>query len=76
MGSIDNRKIVKKKLMGKKENDPIWVKDIASYLKTEKTETYNKHLKKLFLDYTKERLKPMEAWEKAKKVLECFSLKK
>ncbi len=72
MNIVENINKENKKIMGKKENDPKWVKDIASYLRNDKEEKYKKQLRKLFLEYTREGLKPIEAWEKAKRVLECF----
>ncbi len=63
-------------LQGRKENDPEWIKSIASYVKSGETDKYKKQLRELFLEYTREGLKPMEAWEKAKEVLACFETKR
>ena len=72
MKIVQNTNKEEKKMMGSKENDPKWVKNIASYLKTDKGEKHKKQLRELFLEYTRDGLKPTEAWEKAKRVLECF----
>lgn len=66
----------KKNLLGRKEDDPEWLKDIASYVKLGKADKYKKQLRELFLEYTREGLKPKEAWEKAKRVLACFEIEK
>ena len=63
-------------LQGRKENDPKWIKSIASYVKSGETDKYKKQLRELFLEYTREGLKPMEAWEKAKEVFACFETKR
>ena len=65
-------KMMKKVIMGRKENDPEWIRDIASYVKTGKTDEHKKRLRELYLEYTREGMKPKEAWEKAKRVLACF----
>ena len=67
------KKMIKKKVIrGRKENDPEWIKDIASYVKSGKTDKHKKQLRELYLEYTRDGLKPKEAWEKAKNVLACF----
>ena len=68
----------KKELLGKKENDPEWVRDVACYFfnyrKNEKSDEYKKELHNLFLEYKEEGMGSSEAWEKAKKVLDCFEI--
>ena len=64
--------IEKKVIKGRKENDPEWIKDIAFYVKSGKAEKHKKQLRELYLEYTREGMKPKEAWEKAKNVLACF----
>ena len=68
----------KKVLMGVKENDPEWIQDISCYFftyrKNGKSDEYKKELHDLFLEYKEEGMGPNEAWEKAKKVLDCFGI--
>ena len=45
-----------------------------NYTKNGKTNGYENELRKLFLEYKRGGLKPKEAWEKAKKVLDCFEI--
>ena len=67
----------KKGLLGKKENDPEWIRDVACYFftyrKNEKSDEYMKELRELFFEYRMDGLKPKEAWEKAKRILDCFA---
>ena len=67
----------KKDLLGKKENDPEWIRDVACYFftyrKNEKSDEYMKELRELFFEYRMDGLKPKEAWEKAKRILDCFA---
>lgn len=63
-------------LQGRKENDPEWIKSTATHIKSGKTDKYKKQLRELFLEYRREGLKPMEAFEKAKEVLACFETKR
>jgi len=69
----------KKFLLGKKGDDPEWIQDISSYFftyrKNGKSDEYKKDLHDLFLEYKEEGMGPNEAWEKAKKVLDCFGIK-
>ena len=69
----------KKVIMGVKENDPEWIQDISCYFftyrKNGKSDEYKKELRDLFLEYKEEGMGPNEAWEKAKKVLDCFEVK-
>jgi len=64
--------IEKKVIKGRKENDPEWIKDIAFYVKSGEADKHKKQLRELYLEYTRDGLKPKEAWEKAKNVLACF----
>jgi len=71
-------KMKKKVLMGKKGGDPEWIQDISCYFftyrKNGKTDEHMKELRELFLEYRRDGLKQKEAWEKAKKVLDCFGI--
>ena len=73
-------KMNKKILEGMKGDDPEWVKDIACYFfthrKNEKSDEYEKELHNLFLEYREEGMGSREAWEKAKRVLDCFKIEK
>lgn len=64
-------------LKGKKEDDPNWIKEIVAYIyankKQELKEEYKILFRDLFFEYQIEGLKPKEAIEKAKKILECFN---
>ena len=64
-------------LIGKKDNDPDWIKEIVAYIYANKKQELKKEYKILFRDlffeYQIEGLKPKEAIEKAKKVLKCFN---
>lgn len=62
--------------MGRKENDPEWIKDIASYVSSGMTDKHKEQFRELFLEYTQEGLKPKEALEKAKRVLACFEIER
>jgi len=68
----------KKELLGKKENDPEWIQDVACYFftyrKNEKSDEYMQDLRELFLEYRRSGLEPNKAWRKAKKVLDCFGI--
>jgi len=68
----------KKDLLGKKENDPEWIQDVACYFftyrKNEKSDEYMKEFRELFFEYRRDGLKPKEAWEKAKRILDCFEI--
>jgi hypothetical protein len=68
----------KKVLKGKKGDDPDWVQDIACYFftyrKNWKSDEYEKELNDLFLEYKEEGMGSREAWEKAKKVFDCFEI--
>ena len=44
------------------------------YTKNGKTEGYKNELRKLFLEYKRDGMKPKESWEKAKNVLDCFEI--
>ena len=66
----------KKALLGRKENDPEWIKEIASCVKSGETDKYNRQLRELFLDSTRDGLAPKEAWEKARRVLASFEINK
>ncbi|UCD14336.1 MAG: hypothetical protein JSW60_02675 [Thermoplasmatales archaeon] len=66
----------KKVILGRKENDPEWIKDVAFYVKSGKADTYKEQLRELFLEYTREGLDAKEAWEKAKRVLASFEIKR
>ncbi len=71
-------KMEKKFLLGKKGNDPEWIQDISCYFftyrKNEKSDEYKKELHDLFLEYTEEGMRPKEAMEKAKRILDCFEI--
>ena len=68
----------KKELLGKKENDPEWIQNISCYFftyrKNEKSDEYMKEFRELFFEYRRDGLKPKEAWEKAKRILDCFEI--
>ncbi len=68
----------KKFLRGKKGDDPEWIQGISCYFftyrKNGKSDEYEKYLHDLFLEYKLEGMEPNEAWEKAKKVLDCFGI--
>ena len=70
-------RIKKKNLLGKKGHDPEWIQDISccffTYRKNEKSDEYMKELRELFFEYRMDGLKPKEAWEKAKRILDCFA---
>jgi hypothetical protein len=71
-------KTEKKFLLGKKGDDPEWIQDISCYFftyrKNGKSDEYKKELHDLFLGYKEEGMGPNEAWEKAKKILDCFGI--
>jgi hypothetical protein len=68
----------KKFLLGKKGDDPEWIQDMSCYFftyrKNGKSDEYKKELHDLFLEYKEEGMGPNEAWEKAKKILDCFGI--
>ena len=68
----------KKFLLGKKGDDPEWIQDISCYFftyrKNGKSDGCEKELHDLFLEYKEEGMGPTEAWEKAKKVFDCFEV--
>ena len=67
----------KKAIKGKKEDDPDWIIDIASYLflkRLNKTDKRYKLLKELFLEYRNEGLSSRNAFKKAKRVLDSFEI--
>ena len=68
----------KKILKGKKENDPEWIQNISCYFftykKNEKSDEFKKELHDLFLEYKKEGMEPNKAWNKARKILDCFEI--
>jgi hypothetical protein len=74
---IDMKKMI---IVGNKERDPGWIKDIASYLESEEErggdDRYKKQLRELFLEYKRDGLKHRDAWEKAKRVLASFEFEK
>jgi len=65
-----------KVLQGKPEDDPEWVKEIASQIslikKKKITDINKKLLRELFLDYQRDGLSPKEAIEKAKNIILSF----
>ena len=65
-----------KVLLGKPEDDPDWVKEIASQIslikKKKITDINKKLLRELFLDYQRDGLSPRDAIEKAKNVIFSF----
>ena len=68
----------KKELLGKKENDPEYIQNIARFISNSeeegKSDEYMKELQKLFLDYWIEGMEPNKALKKAKKVIDCFGI--
>ena len=70
----------KKGILGKKENDPDWIKDIACYFftyqKKGKANEYADQLRELFLEYKRDGLRSKDAWNKAKRVIACFEFEK
>ncbi len=69
-----------KVLLGKKGDDPEWVKEIVSfasaYKKLKITDEYKKLLRDLYFEYQRDGLKPKDAMEKAKNVLASFKIQK
>jgi hypothetical protein len=63
-------------LQGKPQNDPEWVKEIASQLSYLKGRTLTNEerilLRELFIEYQQDGLKPKDAIEKAKNILLSF----
>ncbi len=68
----------KKVLMGVKENDPEWIRDISCYFFiyriNGKTDEYKKKLRELFLEYRNEGMKPKGSMKKAKLLLDYFGI--
>ncbi len=68
----------KKFLLDKKGDNSEWIQDIACYFftyrKNKKSDEYKKELHDLFLECKAEGMGPNEAWEKEKKVLDCFEI--
>ena len=68
----------KKEILGKKENDPEYIQNIAHFIlnieKEGKSDEYKKKLLDLFLEYRLEGMEPNKALKKAKKVLDCFGM--
>ncbi len=66
----------RKVFQGSPENDPEWVKEIASQLslikKKKITDEEKLLLRELFFEYQRDGLSPKEAIEKAKKVILSF----
>ena len=67
-------RIKKKNLLGKKGDDPEWIQDIASYVISGWVDEYEERFRELFFDYKRDGMKPKEAWEKAKRVIDCFEI--
>ena len=63
-----------KLLKGTKENDPEWIKEAASHVKSLGSEEYKKQLRELYLDYIRDGLDSKTAWNKAHKVLSSFKV--
>lgn len=63
----------KKKILGKKDNDPEWIRNVAFYFKSHKDEKYKNQLRELFMDYIRDGMRPEVAWKKAQKVLDSFN---
>lgn len=65
-------------LSDKPEKDPEWIKEIVSFLITNKDQAiinkYRKLFRELYFDYLREGLKPKEAIEKAKNVVASFKI--
>ena len=66
----------KKVIIGNREDDPEWIKDIAFHIGVRKSDEYNRQLRELFLEYRIEGLRPKEAWEKARRILAAFRIEK
>ncbi len=68
----------KKVLIGVKENDPEWIRDISCYFFiyriNGKTDEYTKKLRELSLKYRNEGMKPKESMKKAKLLLDYFEI--
>jgi hypothetical protein len=70
-------KIKKRKLLGEKDNDPEWIRNVAYYFESHpKGEKYKNQLRELFMDYIREGMRPELAWKKAQKVLNSFNFEK
>jgi len=63
----------KKKILGKKDNDPEWIRNVAFYFKSHKGDKYKNQLRELFMDYIRDGMRPELAWKKAQKVLDSFN---
>lgn len=65
-----------KVLLGKKEDDPEWVKEIVSFAsackKLKITDECKKLLRDLYFEYLRDGLKPKDAMEKAKNIILSF----
>jgi len=71
-------KMKRKEILGKKENDPEYIHNIANFIlnieEEGKSDEYKKKLLDLFLEYKLEGMEPNKALKKAKKVLDCFGI--
>ena len=63
-----------KVLLGKRGDDPEWVQDIASFIRSEWKDEYEEIVRELFYEYKRDGLSPTEAWKKAKRVIDCFEI--
>lgn len=66
----------KKRIFGKKDNDPEWIRNVAYYFESHKGDKYKNELRELFMDYIREGMRPEVAWKKAQKVLDSFDFDK
>ena len=71
-------KKITKFLLDKKGDDPERIQDMSCYFftyrKNGKTDECKKELHAQFLEYKREGMGPNEAWEKAKRVMDCFGI--
>ena len=67
----------KKRLQGLRENDPVWIKELASHIsylsKKKITDEDKKLILELFFEYQREGLPPKIAIEKAKNIILSFN---
>ncbi|MBN2603851.1 MAG: hypothetical protein JXA91_06955 [Candidatus Thermoplasmatota archaeon] len=66
----------KGKILGRKDNDPEWIRKVAYYFESSKGDKYKNQLRELFMDYIRDGMRPEVAWKKAQKVLDSFDFGK
>jgi len=64
--------MINRLLKGTKENDPEWITEAASLIKSLGSEEYKRQLRELFLEYIRDGLDSKTAWNKACKILSSF----